>query len=378
MKLLFDLIAIQPTLSYKFHGGGYYGEIIFFALLNRKIEFIGIYNGKNYINPKVLESGVKLYDINKTSLSDVINIENIDTIYSPLHRYWPVSVKRYIITWHGVRGLEVQYENIKLIFIKSYLKKAFVIIIDFFIRDILRKIIFLKEKANYDKIAYLDNIEYITVSEHSKYSIINFYPHLAKKEIPVFYSPFMEKNEIGQLPSGIVAKKYFLLTSSARYVKNNLRAVWAFDELFSQRIDISFNVVLTGVTNKKIYTKKLKNKDKFIFLEYIERETLNSLHANAYAYIFPSLNEGFGYPPLESMRYGVPVAASGTSSVPEICQDAVIYFDPYNVSEIKNRILQLMNDQIYKEYSVRAIERYKVVSERQNNDLEKCLDFILK
>jgi len=80
---------------------------------------------------------------------------------------------------------------------------------------------------------------------------------------------------------------------------------------------------------------------------------------------------------LESMRYGVPVAASGTSSIPEVCQNAAIYFDPYNVSEIKNRIIQLLDKNIYNEYSARATERYKIVSERQNQDLEKAANFIL-
>jgi glycosyltransferase involved in cell wall biosynthesis len=121
----------------------------------------------------------------------------------------------------------------------------------------------------------------------------------------------------------------------------------------------------------------LKNKDKFIFIGYIDRSKLLSLHKNAYAFIYPSLNEGFGYPPLESMRYGVPVAASGTSSIPEVCQNAVIYFDPYNISEIKNRIIQLLDKDIYKEYSERAIERYKVVSEKQKQDLERAVNFIL-
>jgi glycosyltransferase involved in cell wall biosynthesis len=77
------------------------------------------------------------------------------------------------------------------------------------------------------------------------------------------------------------------------------------------------------------------------------------------------------------MCYGVPVAASGTSSIPEICQNAAIYFDPYNVSEIKNRIIQLLDKDIYAEYSARAVERYKIVSERQKQDLEKIVDFIL-
>jgi glycosyltransferase involved in cell wall biosynthesis len=234
-------------------------------------------------------------------------------------------------------------------------------------------------KLIFDRIAEIENIECITDSEHSKHSIINFYPRLAKKGIFVFYAPASE-DLLGllELPqSKYESKSYFLLTSSARWIKNHLRAVWAFDELFSQRPDLDFKVVLTGVVDEEIFTKKMENRNKFIFLGFVDRLEILSLYKNAYAFIFPSLNEGFGYPPIESMRYGVPVAASGTTSIPEICQNAAIYFDPYNVSEIKNRILQLLDKNIYAEYSVRAIERYKIVSERQKQDLEKTIDFIL-
>jgi len=366
MKILFDLTEIQPRAdSIKFHGGGYYGEVIFFALLKKTKNFICIYNSKSYINPKILESGVKIYDINEFSPQEVVEKEHIDTFYTPLYSKRQLKVSRYLMTWHGLRMLEMTdcgidtYNSYNTFKIKG------------FIRNIFKKAV----KKKYDEQACLENAEYITVSEHSKASIISFYPHLAKRKIIVCYSPFME--EESNLPPKIQPKTYFLLTSSARWEKNNLRAAQAFDELFSQRKDIDFKVVLTGVAKKKIFERNLKNKDKFIFLGYVERAELLSLHKNAYAFIYPSLNEGFGYPPLESMRYGVPVAASGTSSIPEVCQNAAIYFDPYNVSEIKNRIIQLLNKNIYDEYSARAIERYKIISERQKLDLEKAANFIL-
>jgi glycosyltransferase involved in cell wall biosynthesis len=328
-----------------------------------------------------LDSGIKLYDINEISIGDVVNRENISVFYTPLYNHrdeWQIPVERYIVTWHGPRNLEMPYDDIKKYYHAETLKKKMERIARILAGDSLFRKIRIKrtKKVSCDKLANLRNAEYITVSEHSRHSIIGFYPHLAKKQIPVFYSPFMEESEAGNLPQEIKAKTYFLLSSSARWEKNNLRAVWAFDELFSQRRDIRFNVVLTGVTNEKIYAKRLKNRDRFMFLDYVERAELNALHKNAYAFIYPSLNEGFGYPPLESMRHGIPVAASGTSSIPEICQDAVIYFDPYNVSEIKNRILQLLDMDIYADYSARAVERYKIVSERQKLDLEKMMDFI--
>jgi glycosyltransferase involved in cell wall biosynthesis len=114
-----------------------------------------------------------------------------------------------------------------------------------------------------------------------------------------------------------------------------------------------------------------------VFLGYVESKELEFLHKNAYAFIFPSLNEGFGYPPVQSMRYGVPVAASGTTSVPEVCENAVLYFDPYSVSEIKNRMIQLLDSDIYAMYASRGVARYGEVHKRQKEDLEKAVAFVL-
>jgi len=378
MNILYDLTAAQQVVKAKFHGGGIYTENVFFALMKRNINIIGVYNSKLYINPIILESKIKLYDINQISLREIVEMENIDIFYTSIYKHeneWQIQVNRYIITWHDNRSLEMLYDDIESYYANS-LREKIKKITRVFIKNYLEKRYRKKIRIINDKRTYLENLEYITVSEHSKHSIISFYPYLAKKEIPVLYPPL--NDELIELPqSEFESKNYFLLTSSARWEKNNLRAVWAFDELFSQRHDLDFKVILTGVTNEKIYTKRIKNRNKFILLSYVDRAKLLSLHKNAYAFIYPSLNEGFGYPPIESMCYGVPVAASGTSSIPEICQNAAIYFDPYNVSEIKNRILQLLDKNIYAEYSARAIERYKIVSERQKVDLEKIVDFIL-
>ena len=121
----------------------------------------------------------------------------------------------------------------------------------------------------------------------------------------------------------------------------------------------------------------MKNPDRFVFLDYVDRNVLNLLAKNAYGFIYPSLNEGFGYPPIESMRYGVPVAASGTSSVPEICGDAVLYFDPYSISEIKNRIIQLLNSDIYNQLIEKSKKQYEFISSKQKKDLELLADYLI-
>lgn len=375
MKILYNLTGIQPSATAKFHGGGYYGEALFFALIKKTNNVIGIYNSKRYINPKILECNIKIYDINSISPKEIIEKENITTFYTVLYHdgdEWKFNVNRYIITWHGLRELEMPVNSI-IISYSSNLKKILknlhkLIFKNYYIKKYIKKTILNKSTT-----------DFITVSQHSKASIINFFPQFAEKQIPVFYPPSMieEETVTGKLHLSLKEKKYFLLSSSARWEKNNLRAVIAFDQIISSRKCFDYKIVLTGVILEKIFTKKIKNKNNFVFLNYISREDLLILHKNAYAFIYPSLNEGFGYPPIESMRYGVPVAASGTSSIPEICQNAAIYFDPYNISEIKNRIIQLLDNNIYEEYSKRAVNHYKKISEKQKNDLIGIVDYII-
>ncbi|HGS4292626.1 TPA: glycosyltransferase, partial [Klebsiella pneumoniae] len=93
-----------------------------------------------------------------------------------------------------------------------------------------------------------------------------------------------------------------------------------------------------------------------------------------FCFIYPSLNEGYGYPPLQAMRYGTPVIASCTSSIPEVCADNVLYFDPRNISEIENRILQLSTDgELYNKLALKGSEHYKKILQSQDKDLSKLL-----
>ncbi|MFG6456929.1 glycosyltransferase family 4 protein [Roseateles sp. BYS96W] len=71
---------------------------------------------------------------------------------------------------------------------------------------------------------------------------------------------------------------------------------------------------------------------------------LRALYEAAAAFVFPSLYEGFGIPPLEAMRCGCPVVASRASSIPEVCGDAADYFDPLDPSAMIAAIVALLDD----------------------------------
>lgn len=386
MNLLFNLVAVQPIHSAKFHGGGSYGEVIFWALVKRGVQFSCAYDSKKYLDPSIVEAcktqNIPLFDINEKTPQQIIDENQIDTFYTPLYsleKKWDINVKDFVFTWHGVRALEMQYSWAGVGFAKKFGQK-FEALVRY--RESWKKHYYKPKYQDLAKRMAEGKARTITVSEHSRASIKSFFPELLDLEIPVFYSPMTEYEPEGFLPPGVAAKKYFLLTSGARWEKNNLRAAMAFDELVgmyeSQGKSFDYKMVITGAANPKAYLRHLKHKDRFVLLGYVENKELEFLHKNAYAFVFPSLNEGFGYPPVQSMRYGVPVAASGTTSIPEVCGDAVLYFDPYSVSEIKNRLVQLLDTEIYDEYAARAPKRYTEVHERQVADLEKAVDFILK
>ncbi len=395
MKLLYDLTATQPSPESKFHGGGAYGEVLFFKLLEYLNEFtlICYYDSKKYINPDILnkisELSIKLYDINYFSVSKVIEIENIDRLYSAmlnLNQNIPLGSIEVYTTVHGLRTLEMPFDPVMLKYASSLKEK-------------IKYRLFMGPAKNYylKKLKVINGrlvtdprINVITISNHSLASIKSFYPETAQKEISAFASPTFdqldnykavtENKKLSQdalHKKNITEKKYFLVTSAARWAKNALRAVTAFDQLCETAIANDFKLVVTGVTNKGIFTKKLKHPERFVFFGYVERDFLELLTQEAYAFIYPSLNEGFGYPPVESMKYGVPVAASGTSSIPEVCGDAALYFDPYSVSEIKNRLVQLFDLMIYDEYAKRAKEHYPIVAKKQKEDLKKLAEYVI-
>ncbi len=396
MNLLYDLTATQPSPESRFHGGGAYGEVLFFKLLEYTSQFklVCYYNAKSYINPDILnvikDKNIKLYDINEKSVVNIIEEEKVDRLYSAmlnLNQNIPLGKVQVYTTVHGLRTLEMPFDPIMLHYAQGWKEKIkFRLFMGLAKNYYLKKLHIINGRLVTDK-----RINVITISNHSLASIKSFYPQLKDSQIPVFASPTFdqldnykpvaeEKTLTAEAlhKESITEKKYFLITSAARWAKNALRAVWALDQFFDEGFAPDFKAVITGVTNKKIFTKGLKHPEHFVFMKYVERDFLDLLTREAYAFVYPSLNEGFGYPPIESMKYGVPVAASGTTSIPEVCGDAALYFDPYSLSEIKNRLVQLLDNNIYNEYSRRSCERYQVVAEKQKDDLTKLAEYVIK
>jgi len=80
-----------------------------------------------------------------------------------------------------------------------------------------------------------------------------------------------------------------------------------------------------------------------LLLGYMPTAAIQALYAHALCFVFPSIYEGFGLPPLEAMRQGCPVIASTASSVPEVCGDGALYFDPRDPDELRKCVEQLIS-----------------------------------
>jgi glycosyltransferase involved in cell wall biosynthesis len=90
------------------------------------------------------------------------------------------------------------------------------------------------------------------------------------------------------------------------------------------------------------------------FLGFLPQPVLRVFYARARAFLFPSLYEGFGLPPLEAMAHGVPVLTSNVSSLPEVFRDAALLVNPENVFDIARGIRQILTDQALRETLTRS------------------------
>jgi glycosyltransferase involved in cell wall biosynthesis len=92
------------------------------------------------------------------------------------------------------------------------------------------------------------------------------------------------------------------------------------------------------------HAARLGTSDHVRFPSWVDQPDLEGLYALATAFVFPSLYEGFGFPVLEAMRRGVPVACSNRSTLPEVAGDAALLFDPEDGEAIHAALVRLLGD----------------------------------
>jgi len=217
-------------------------------------------------------------------------------------------------------------------------------------------------------------LKVITVSNFSKKEIISLLK-IPEKKIEVVYGAVNKKFK----PFYGEKENYILTVASLDPRKNFRNLILAFTKLKLR----DYKLIIVGRKNRIFSNKELNflitKISNIEFTGYISEEELIKLYQKAKLFIYPSLYEGFGLPPLEAMACGCPVVVSNVASLPEVCGDAAYYVDPYDVENIAEGMYKVLTDKVLRESLIKkGLERVKQFSwEKTAREILKVIESLL-
>ncbi len=209
----------------------------------------------------------------------------------------------------------------------------------------------------------------ITISNSAKKDIIKFY-NVSPTKIKVMhlwtddkYKPInVSENEKKNLLIKYKLPERFVLFVSVLEERKNITAIIKVsDILVSRGIDIKFVLVgREGYGFKKIESELRKRNNNIIHIKYVDDKDLILLYNLSTIFFFPTHQEGFGLPPLEAMKCGIPVITSNNSSLPEVVGDGGIMGDSTDYHFFAGSIERLLNNkEYYSEMKSKALNQAK-------------------
>jgi glycosyltransferase involved in cell wall biosynthesis len=199
-----------------------------------------------------------------------------------------------------------------------------------------------KKLKSFDKI--------VSVSKNTKKDLIELLG-IEEGKIEVVYpglSRFKEINNDSVLSKHKIEGGYILYLGTIEPRKNIAKLIKSYnilrDKGFSEKLVLAGSWGWKTKNIKKEWAKS-KYKDDIIFTGYVSEEEKPALYKNAKMFVYPSLYEGFGFPPLEAMSFSVPVISSNNSSLPEVLQDAALLVNSDKESEISHAMELLLEDE---------------------------------
>ncbi len=188
----------------------------------------------------------------------------------------------------------------------------------------------------------------ISISENTKRDLIQILG-IPEEKIDVIYHGY-NAPKIRSQPSGL--GRYILYVGVRRGYKNFSKLAKAFSEL--SRKDQDLKLVCAGQPFNIEELEELKAlrilEKTFVF--GVNEQKLNELYANALAFVYPTLYEGFGMPVLEAFSNNCPVCVSNTSALPEVAGNGAEYFDPTKQDSIQEAIKKVAYDSKHRQYVI--------------------------
>ncbi|MDX2212966.1 MAG: glycosyltransferase [Oculatellaceae cyanobacterium bins.114] len=269
-----------------------------------------------------------------------------NAIYKYLHRETEIYVPEKVDIWHATYPLPIQVRGAKKI---TTMHDLIPLRLPYTTLDD-KEVFYFKTQS-----ALKDSAVIISVSEHTKRDLLTYFDTDPDKIVVTYQPPVLEpftpeeeeKTEEFLQRFKLAPEGYILFVGAIEPKKNLGRLLEAY-----ATIDTDMPLVVVGKKawsweeelGKMQYLFDKDSKRQVKMLEYVSTNSLRYLYRGAYCFVFPSLYEGFGLPPVEAMTFGCPVVTSQVSSLPEVCGSGALYVDPYDVADIKAKIEQLLGD----------------------------------
>lgn len=406
MKILFDLVSIQGF----YNGGAEYVRKVLTELLRkgRGEDLVGLYDSRLRFMPEdeqVCGQLSKCVDIaSGVSPAEVAAQEGVGLFFIGISQRW----LKYdlhgmtcpaIVVMHDLGYIEIAdnrfYEFERLIAARCRskslpsrawravrslwqpnLKNSYIPPLDGAFRtdkaEVVRTLLATEAMVRF---CAQDNVTLVTVSDYSARSIRYYFPELRRKNIRVLWAPLKETACVvsetatdGTLCRLLAAERpYFLIVSADRVNKNAGMAADVFRNFREEHPE--FHLLALGIEKPLC--------EGCIAIPSLSDADMELALRNAYALIYSSVCEGFGYPPVESLRAGVPVLCSDVSSMPEVLENDVLWFSPYSRSDLFRAMSQLEADYPAYRKNVQSgvgLERIRTRQERDFNELMALFD----
>jgi len=216
----------------------------------------------------------------------------------------------------------------------------------------------------------------LTVSKSAASDLAQFLPG---SEFRIVYNAAEHIVQIGPDKSilkqhQLLGRRYILAVGSLNPTKNFNVLIQAYRKA---GFDANVPLVIVGAVNGSVFNGSGVSTvdESIIWAGGVSDAQLRTLYENATLFAFPSLYEGFGIPPLESMTCGCPVVASSASSIPEICGDAALYFPPLDIAAVAASLQRVLNDEALRQELIsKGYQRSECFSwQHSAEQLRSCL-----
>ena len=188
----------------------------------------------------------------------------------------------------------------------------------------------------------------IAISQFTKDEIIDICKVSPEKIIVIWESINRERFNLKEIEeyklpleyNSLLNARFLLAVGHIEPRKNYERLLESFKLLKKDIRNKDLKLVIVGKPNNKAKNilKKIKEISDVVYLNFISHKLLIWLYKNATLFVFPSFYEGFGFPPMEAGNLGTLSVVSNVSSIPEICGECSVYFDPFDIKDMAFQI----------------------------------------